>query len=97
MFYNFEWDPFKAQKNLQKHKISFERAAQIFLDPTALSIPDEEHSLGEERWITMAKDSQGIVLVVVHTFRQGAEKERIIRLISARKATKPEIKQYKEG
>ena len=97
MFYNFEWDPHKAQRNLQKHRISFERAAQVFLDPTALSIPDEEHSLREERWITMAKDSQGIVLVVVHTFQKGGEKERIIRLISARKATKQELKQYEEG
>jgi uncharacterized DUF497 family protein len=94
--YTFEWDPNKASGNLQKHKVSFERAAEIFLDPLAISIFDEEPSDEEERWITMGKDSHEVVLVVVHTFREVAADEWIIRLISAWKATKNEIRQYED-
>lgn len=96
MRYTFEWDPDKASKNSQKHKVSFERAAEIFLDPFAISIFDEEHSDEEERWITMGKDSHEIVLVVVHTFREVKIDEWIIRIISAWKATKNEIRQYED-
>jgi len=49
MNYNFEWDPAKALSNLKKHGIRFEEAAEVFLDPLQLSIPDEEHSKKEER------------------------------------------------
>ena len=58
--YNFEWDPTKAQINLNKHKISFEKATTIFHDSNAISIYDEEHSYEEERWITMGLDRDGI-------------------------------------
>jgi uncharacterized DUF497 family protein len=54
--YNFEWDPAKARENLRKHRVSFERAAQVFLDPHMLSIYDEAHSASEERWITLGVD-----------------------------------------
>lgn len=47
--YTFEWDPIKAKENLRKHRISFDRAAEVFLDPLAVSIVDEEHSEQEER------------------------------------------------
>jgi uncharacterized DUF497 family protein len=94
--YTFEWDPNKASQNLRKHKVSFEYAAEIFLDPLAISIFDEEHSDEEERWITMGKDSHEVVLVVVHTFREVMVDEWIIRIISAWKATKNEIKQYED-
>ena len=53
MRYDFEWDIRKAKSNFRKHKISFERAATIFRDANILSIPDEEHSESEERWLTM--------------------------------------------
>ena len=53
MRYDFEWDVRKAKTNVRKHKISFERATEIFRDPNALSIVDEEHSEYEERWITI--------------------------------------------
>jgi len=56
--YNFEWDPGKAKQNLEKHKIRFERATEIFLDPFAVSIYDEDHSTDEDRWVTMGKDRQ---------------------------------------
>jgi hypothetical protein len=94
--YTFEWDPNKASRNLRKHKVSFERAAEIFLDPLSISIFDEEHSDEEERWITLGKDSHEVVLVVVHTFQEVGADEWVIRIISARKATKNETKQYKD-
>ncbi len=69
MQYNFEWDPAKAKRNLRDHKISFERASQVFLDLNMLSIEDEEHSEEEDRWLTLGRDKSGILLVVHHTFR----------------------------
>ncbi len=96
MHYTFEWDPGKAKINLRKHKVGFERAAEVFLDPLAISLFDDEHSDEEERWITMGKDGHEVVLVVIHTFREVAAEEGFIRIISARKATKKEIKQYEE-
>lgn len=92
--YEFEWDPAKARRNLKKHGITFERAATLFLDPHALSELDEEHSEHEERWITMGVDRTGSVLVVCHTYREEGDDGARIRLISARKATKNETKQY---
>jgi len=92
--YQFEWDPAKAQRNLKKHGISFERGATVFLDPEALSEFDEEHSQKEDRWITLGLDWTGTLLVVCHTYREEMEASARIRLISARKATKNEAKQY---
>ena len=97
MRYNFEWSPSKAKKNKRKHKITFERAATIFRDPNAISIVDEEHSKDEDRWITIGIDSNGIVLIISHTFRTFDQSTCEIRMISARKAEKPEIKQYQIG
>lgn len=94
MQYNFEWDPAKARENLRKHKISFERASQIFLDALAISIPDEEHSEDEERWTTIGKNGGGTLLVLIHTFREIDAENFNVRLISARKATKREEKEY---
>ena len=96
MRYIFEWDPVIAKQNTLKHKVSFQRAARIFRDPHATSIFDEEHSQEEDRWITMGKDDSGIVLVLTHTFRSIDESSNAIRIISARKATKRERKQYEE-
>ncbi len=94
--HNFEWDPYKARQNLRKHRVSFERAATVFLDANQVSVLDEEHDEHEERYITLGIDSTGIMLVVVHTFRQTSLSVSNIRIISARKATKAEIKQYEE-
>jgi uncharacterized DUF497 family protein len=94
--YNFEWDINKATLNIQKHKIGFDRAAEIFLDPFAISIFDEENSLQEERWMTIGKNSNEVVLVLIHTFSQQENDQYNIRIISARRATKKEIKQYEE-
>ncbi len=92
--HNFEWDPSKARQNLRKHRVSFERAATVFVDANQVSVHDEEHDADEERYITLGIDSTGIMLVVVHTFRQTSPSESNIRIISARKATKAEIKQH---
>lgn len=94
MEYLFDWDPEKAKLNLRKHGVGFERAATMFRDPHAVSIPDEEHSEDEERWVTIGLDTSGNLLVVMHTFEEAAPTRCRIRLISARKATKKEAKQY---
>jgi uncharacterized DUF497 family protein len=94
--YNFEWDPEKAKLNKIKHKISFENSATIFKDPRAITLYDSDHSGKEERWITLGLSSNGILLVVNHTYEQIDSNTVIIRIISSRKATKHEQKQYKE-
>ena len=94
MQYDFEWDPQKAKTNLTKHRVSFERATTVFRDPNAISIPDEEHSETEERWVTLGLDGSGNVLLVCHTFKMESISLCKIRVISARKAEKSEILQY---
>ena len=95
--YQFEWDTAKARQNAKKHRITFERGATIFLDPSALSLFDEQHREDEERWITLGVDHTGTLLVICHTYREEAEKSARVRLISARKATKNETKQYQRN
>jgi len=94
--FNFEWDPYKAKQNLQKHKVSFEQAAEVFLDPLAISVYNGEHSLDEDRWITIGKDQTNLILVVIHTFLEENIDNCRIRVISARKATKKEVKQHED-
>jgi uncharacterized protein len=90
----FEWDPRKAELNLKKHGISFEIAQLVFDDPLALSIPDHGHSDKEERWITMGiAGTDKLIVVVIHTYRDTPEEE-VQRIISARKTTPKERKQY---
>ena len=90
--YEFEWDPAKARDNLRKHRVAFERAATIFLDPEALSEFDEKESGDEDRWITLGLDRTGVLLVVCHTYRE--ETETSARILSARKPTRNEAKHY---
>jgi uncharacterized DUF497 family protein len=94
--YTFEWAPVKARANLRKHGVSFESAAEIFLDPLAVSVFDQEHSEAEERWVTIGQDSHARVLVFVHTFSEVSAEESKIRIISARRATRREARQYEE-
>jgi uncharacterized DUF497 family protein len=91
--YNFEWDSSKAWSNQSKHGVSFQQASQVFKDSMALTVFDEEHSLDEERWTTLGQLLNGQYLVVIHTFVQQGDRVDI-RIISARKATKNEIRQY---
>lgn len=97
MRYQFDWDPEKDRQNARKHRVSFRLVATIFRDPNHLSIFDVAHSETEDRWITMGIDGNGILRVVVHTFVQTSKDSCEIRIISARKATNPESKQYHEG
>ena len=93
--FRFEWDPVKARRNLKDHGIAFERAATVFLDPEALSEFDEEHSHDEDRWLTLGLDRTGSLLVVCHTYREETAVSARIRLISARRASKNEARQYR--
>lgn len=88
----FEWDPRKAAANLRKHGISFEEATTALRDELALTGRDPDHSIGETRYVTFGVSSQGRLLVIAHTERAG-----LVRIISARKATKSERKIYEEG
>ena len=85
-----QWDRDKAAANLSKHGIDFADAVSVFSDSLAITLTDERFE--EERFITIGIDAFGRVLIVVYTWR-GNE----IRLISARKATSRERKQYEEG
>jgi len=90
----FEWDPRKARVNQAKHEIGFESAATIFDDRNALTLYDEQHSRNEDRWITLGRDAGGKLLVVVHTWREMAPGTALVRIISARPATRREREQY---
>lgn len=87
----FEWDSHKAIANFKKHKITFEEACTIFNDPRSITISDPDHSQDEHREITIGIGQNMAILVVSHTDRFGR-----VRIISARKATKKEQKQYLE-
>lgn len=86
----FEWDEKKNRANIHKHGVDFRDAVYAFSDPYALSIPDDEHSEGEERWVLLGTIPDNRLLLVVHTDRSlGA-----IRIISARTATRNERSAY---
>ena len=96
MQYTFEWDPAKASSNRQKHGVDFRQAALVFNDPMALTIFDQDSSTSaEDRWITLGQVNGVHYLVVVHTFRAESAEQTTIRLISARAATRREIRQYR--
>lgn len=88
----YEWDPRKARANQQKHGVSFEEAASVFQDAEALTFDDPDHSDEEPREITIGVSTRGRVLFLSH-----CERGDRIRIISARKATSKERKQYAEG
>ena len=90
----FEWDPAKATANLKKHRISFEQAKTVFYDESAVQFFDENHSSGEERFIMLGMSSDARLLVVCHCERAEGE---VIRIISARKATRSEASFYRGG
>jgi len=91
----FEWDEIKNRVNKIKHGISFEEAETVFDDKNAIILTDKEHSSDEERFIIIGEDSLFRDLTVCHCYR--GEDEEIIRIISARKATKKEIDLYVTG
>ena len=87
----YEWDPAKARRNLEKHGVDFADAVSALEDELALTVEDT-HSVAEKRFVTLGTDPIGRLLVVVYSWRG----ERL-RLISARKATGRERRQYEEG
>jgi hypothetical protein len=92
MSLNFEWDDEKAKKNLRNHQVSFEEAKSAFNDPFLITFPDPKHSIGEQRFLNIGLSARGRVLIVVH-----AERGENIRIISCRKATTSERRDYEEG
>ncbi len=89
MSLQFEWNDKKAQLNKRKHKLTFEEASTTFGDPLSITIPDAVHSIGEDRFITIGTSINNRLIVVVHI-----DYEDTIRIISARRATSNEKKQY---
>ena len=85
----FTWDAEKAEQNVLAHGVSFQEATTVFGDPLAGTIPDPDHSVGEERFATVGYSSAGQLLVVCHT-----ELGDTIRIFSARRATSHERKDY---
>ena len=85
----FEWDRDKAVSNRNKHGVPFDEAVTVFYDPLAATFGDPDHSVEEDRLITVGYSGQGRLLVVCHTERSGA-----IRIISARRATARERKRH---
>ncbi len=88
---NFEWDPRKAEINLRKHDVSFSEAATVFGDDLAITVPDPDHSIREDRYITIGWSNRRRLLIVAHTDRGDR-----IRIISARELTSSERKAYEE-
>jgi len=87
----FEWDEDKNSANLQKHGLSFMEAMTVFDDDNALYKPDIDHSQDEDRFIILGMSANLRLLVVCHCYR---ESDTVIRIFSARKATKSESDQY---
>jgi uncharacterized DUF497 family protein len=85
------WDPKKAESNYQKHRVRFSDAETVLFDPLALTLKYQDVN-GEQRFVTVGSDAIGRIIVTVYTYR-----EDTIRLISARKATATERKQYEKG
>ena len=88
----YEWHAAKAKANLQKHGVSFDDAATVFLDPMALTYPDPYYSGEEEREITIGRTAGHRIVFVSHCQRGNR-----LRIISARRATRRERSQYEEG
>ncbi len=94
MHLHFEWDPQKAAENLRKHKVSFAEATEVFRDPLALTVFDEDNSATEERWVTLGQVQNRRLVVLIHTWREQNAETIHVRLISAREATTHEARQY---
>lgn len=85
----FEWNPDKANSNLKKHGVSFNKASTVLNDPLSITFPDPDHSYGEGRYVIIGVSSASRILIVSHTDR--------FRIISAREATRNERRFYEDG
>ena len=89
---SFEWQRPKAAANRAKHQVTFEEAATVFGDPLGRIADDPRHSQGEERFVLLGQSDRHRLLVVMFT-----ERGEAIHLISARKATRREQREYEQG
>jgi hypothetical protein len=88
----FEWDDAKADENWSKHGVTFAEAESVFADPLALTGYDPDHSVAEDRFLTMGLSAAGRLLIVSHT-----DCEDVVRVITAREVTRRERKDYEDG
>lgn len=93
MAYHFEWDRRKAASNVGKHGMTFEEASTVFSDPLAFIFNDEDHSVDELREIIIGHSHRGRLIIVCFTEKA----EGLIRIISARPATKKELENYEKN
>ena len=91
---SFEWDEKKNKANIRKHGVAFEEAMTVFFDENAILFDDPEHSDREERFLLLGMSTEANVMIVCHCCRQS---DTVIRIISARKATRREERRYEEG
>lgn len=87
----FDWDPAKATGNLRKHRVSFEEAQSVFYDEFAIQFFDDDHSAIEDRFLMLGLSAQARLLLVCHCERESGN---VIRILSARRATKRESTFY---
>ena len=91
MALRFRWDPRKAAENIRKHGVTFEEAATVFGDPLSITIADPDHSVDEQRFLLLGLSNRRRLLVVAH-----AERGDEVRIISARRVSRPERRTYEE-
>jgi len=94
--HQFQWDEHKAIANENKRGVTFELASTVFYDPNLLTVADVEHSETEERWFSVGTAANGVLLSLVYLWSDADAAAIKIRLISARKATPAECRQYEE-
>ena len=92
--YHFDWDENKNRINLEKHGITFEEASTVFFDDRAILFDDPEHSIDEDRFLLLGMSETAKVCIVCHCYR---ESDTVIRIISARQATRKEEERYVRG
>ena len=92
--YYFDWDVNKNRINLEKHGITFEEASTVFFDDRAILFDDPEHSIDEDRFLLLGMSETAKVCIVCHCYR---ESDTVIRIISARQATRKEEERYVRG
>ena len=90
----FEWDENKNEINKRKHGLSFEEAEEVFEDENAILFDDPDHSMDEDRFLIIGTLRSSKICIVSHCYR---DNDNVIRLISARAATKNEQRVYEEG
>ena len=94
VLYYFDWDENKNRINLEKHGITFEEASTVFFDDRAILFDDPEHSIDEDRFLLLGMSETAKVCIVCHCYR---ESDTVIRIISARQATRKEEERYIRG